>query len=112
MRGQYYSEELQTGLAHVGRDRRCMSSLGGTNKSTRRKMRFGLGGSTMAKSVTRAWGLRPKLTARQKHWLDKLSAVEPKLTLAELSSRLGEPYATVQRWTSFFGYPIRDGRTE
>lgn len=56
--------------------------------------------------------LRGALTGRQQDWFDRLSAVEPGLTLAELSARLGEAYATVQRWASFFGYPIRDARRE
>jgi len=32
--------------------------------------------------------------------------------LSEVAARLGEPYATVQRWASFCGYAIRDGRGE
>jgi hypothetical protein len=57
-----------------------------------------------------AWRLRSRLTARQQRWFDRLSSLEPGLRLSEVAARLGEPYATVQRWASFFGYPIRDGR--
>jgi hypothetical protein len=52
------------------------------------------------------------MTARQRQWSEKLASIEPGLKLGELAARLGEPYATVQRWASFFGYAIRDGRTE
>jgi len=57
-----------------------------------------------------AWRLRPRLTARQQRWFESLSALEPGLRLNEIAARVGEPYATVQRWASFFGYEIRDGR--
>ncbi|HEY2585200.1 MAG TPA: hypothetical protein VGI81_05500 [Tepidisphaeraceae bacterium] len=59
-----------------------------------------------------AWRTRAKLTARQRRWAEMLDSVEPGLKLAELVGRLKQPYATVQRWAAFFGYPIRDGRRE
>lgn len=59
-----------------------------------------------------AWRSRAKLTARQQRWGEMLASVEPGLRLAELAGRLKQPYATVQRWAAFFGYPILDGRRE
>jgi len=44
--------------------------------------------------------------------VDRLAALPPGLKLAEMAQRLGEAYASVQRWAAFFGYRIRDGRTE
>ena len=58
------------------------------------------------------WRRRNRLTPRQRAWLGRLAQVEPGLKLGELAAMLGEPYATVQRWAAFLGYPIRDGRSE
>jgi hypothetical protein len=62
--------------------------------------------------VELTWPSRFKQTKAQTEWFDRISAVEPNLTIQELADRIGASYAIAQRWAKYFGYPLRHGGTK